>query len=61
MSDALRKDTSSKVADKVQPDSTKSTTEQIGDKTSGLADKAAGAVQPCMFITYNVFNNASSY
>ncbi|PQE07208.1 chaperone heat shock hsp12 protein [Rutstroemia sp. NJR-2017a BVV2] len=46
MSDALRKDNTDKLTDKLTPDSQKSTLEQASDKTSGLADKAAGAVQP---------------
>lgn len=48
MSDNLRKGVGEQVSEKVTPDSQKSTTTKIGESISGGADKAAGAVQPCM-------------
>lgn len=41
-----RKSMTEQVGDKMKPDSQKTTTEKMGDTTSGVYDRAAGAVQP---------------
>lgn len=41
-----RKDVSDQISDKITPDSTKSTTEKVGDNLTGFGDKAASAIQP---------------
>ncbi|RPB27580.1 hypothetical protein L211DRAFT_834443 [Terfezia boudieri ATCC MYA-4762] len=46
MSDTGRKSMTEQLGDKVKPDSQKSTTEHMGDKASGMMDRAAGSVQP---------------
>ncbi|CZS98680.1 related to HSP12 Heat shock protein [Rhynchosporium agropyri] len=46
MSDLGRKDLSSQVGEKVKPDSSKTTTEKVGENLSGAGDKVAAAVQP---------------
>ncbi|KAI9056122.1 hypothetical protein LZ554_001050 [Drepanopeziza brunnea f. sp. 'monogermtubi'] len=46
MSDGLRKDFSTQASEKITPDSSKTTTDKIGENITGAADKAAAAVQP---------------
>ncbi|KAF8472630.1 heat shock protein 9/12-domain-containing protein [Kalaharituber pfeilii] len=46
MSDTGRKPMSEQLGDKIKPESQKSTTEAMRDKSSGMMDRAAGAVQP---------------
>ncbi|SCU78060.1 LAME_0A03136g1_1 [Lachancea meyersii CBS 8951] len=46
MSDSYRKDFSDKAAEKIKPDSEKSTYEKGKEFVTDKADKAAGAVQP---------------
>jgi len=46
MTDAGRKDFSTKAKESMQPDSSKSTTDKVSESVSGAGDKAARAVQP---------------
>ncbi|KAK4611499.1 Heat shock protein hsp9 [Fulvia fulva] len=46
MTDAGRKDLSSKIGDKAQPDSSKSTLDKVGEGLSGAGDKAARDLVP---------------
>ncbi|ORY87010.1 heat shock protein 9/12, partial [Protomyces lactucae-debilis] len=46
ISDTGRKDTHSKIGDKLQPDSSKSTLDKAGDAITGAADKVARDVVP---------------
>ncbi|CAL3964311.1 hypothetical protein PZA11_001703 [Diplocarpon coronariae] len=46
MSDGLRKDFSTQASEKMTPDSSKTTTEKIGENLTGAGDKVASAVQP---------------
>ncbi|KAF2130107.1 hypothetical protein P153DRAFT_366578 [Dothidotthia symphoricarpi CBS 119687] len=46
MSDALRKDFSTKAGEKMQPDSSKSTLEKTKETVTGAGDKAARGAQP---------------
>jgi len=46
MSDNLRKGLGEQATEKIQPDSTKSTTEKASQNITGLGDKVASSVQP---------------
>ncbi|KAF1991614.1 hypothetical protein K402DRAFT_389019 [Aulographum hederae CBS 113979] len=46
MSDSMRKGLGDQAAEKITPDSQKSTLDKASETATGLGDKAAGAVQP---------------